>query len=273
MHVPSSGVLDEDAERLLVHPPTPRGASRVWRCWPGRGDAEVLILRTIEEARAGGARLVWHTGDGVSPLFIDELLRQYGFERTEDLEVLAFELGTDPEPELPELRVPAGVGPRPIRDQADLSRANAVEGDVFLTTTWDERDTRAYLQGPSKPEGRRVRKPPDPDDAPIVLRYLAFVQENGGEEREVVATAGAEVTGRTVRLWGAGTLAGHRGRGAYRVLVMKRCRHAHTLGATLALAKANTTSLAPILRHAGFHLIARERRYALEMASPAHPRA
>lgn len=60
--------------------------------------------------------------------------------------------------------------PRPIRDQADLRRTNAVEGDVFPTTTWDERDTRAYLQGPSKLEGRGVRKPPAPDDAPIVLR-------------------------------------------------------------------------------------------------------
>ena len=84
----------------------------------------------------------------------------------------------------------------------------------------------------------------------------------------MVATAGA-----TVRLWGAGTRAEHRGRGAYRDPVIERCRHARALGATLALAKANTASSAPILRRAGFRPVATERRYALEMAAPSDGRA
>lgn len=250
VHVPPSGVRVEDAGRLLVHLPAPRGASRVWRSRPGRTEAEALILQTIEEARAaGGTRLVWHTGDAVSPPFMDDLLPEHGFEKTEDLDVLAFELGTEAEPELPKLRVPAGV---PI-------------------TTWDERDTCAYLRGILELEGRR-RKRTGPDYLLLVLRYLASVRGTEGDGREIVATAGAEVAGETVRLWGAGTLAGHRGRGAYRALVMERCRHAHALGATLALAKANTASSAPILRTADFRPVARERRYALEMAAPARPR-
>jgi len=278
VHVPPSGILAEDAGRLLVHLPAPRGASRVWRSWPARGEAEALILRTIEEARAaGGARLVWHTGDGVSPPFMDDLLSQHGFERTEDLEVLAFELGMDPQPRLPALRVPANVRTRLVEDEADLRRANSVDASVFHGLAWDERDTRAYLEGLSKLEGRGRRRPhaPEdaPEDAPVVLRYLASVQENAGKEPEIVATAGAEVTGETVRLWGAGTRAQHRGRGAYRSLVAERCRHAHAFGATLALTKANTVSSAPILRRAGFRLIARERRHTLKLAAPTHPRA
>ncbi len=80
------------------------------------------------------------------------------------------------------------------------------------------------------------------------------------------------MTGKTARLWGAGTLPGHnRGRGAYRALVVERCRHAHALGATLALSKANTASSAPILRNAGFRTVASERRYALKIAAQVSP--
>ena len=79
------------------------------------------------------------------------------------------------------------------------------------------------------------------------------------------------MTGKTARLWGAGTLPGHRSRGAYRALVMERCRHARALGATLALTKANTASSAPILRNAGFRPVASERRYALKIAAQVSP--
>jgi hypothetical protein len=272
VHVPPSGLLVEDAERLLVHPSTPRGASRVWRSWPGREEAEALVLRTIAEARAaGGARLVWYTGQGVSPPAMDEILPRCGFGKTEDLDVLAFELGTDPRPRLPGLHVPDGVGARLIRDEADLRLANAVEADVFPNMTWDERDTRAYLQGLAKLDARGRRRSPAPEGGSIVLRYLVTFQEDGDEE--VVATAGAEVAGATGRLWGAGTRAERRGRGAYGALVIERCRRAHVLGATLALVKANTASAAPILRRAGFRLVATERRYTLEMASSPDRRA
>lgn len=272
-HIPPSGVPVEDARRLLVHLPSQRGTtSRVWRSRPDRAGAEALILQTIEETRAaGGTRLVWHTGDAVSPPFMDDLLPQHGFEKTEDLDVLAFGLGTDPEPKLPWLRVPAGVDTRLVSDEADLRHANAVEAGVFPATTWDERDTRAYLQGILELEGRGKRT--GPDSVPLVLRYVAAIQDNGVEEPKIVATAGAEVAGETVRLWGAGTLSGHRGRGAYRALVTERCRYAHALGATLALARANTASSSPILRSAGFRPVATERRYALKIAAPTDPRA
>ncbi len=268
VHVPPSGVLDKDAARLLVHLPTERGASsRVWRSRPDRAGAEALILRTIEESRAAGAtRLVWHTGDAVSPPLMDDLLPQHGFEKTEDLDVLAFELGTPREPKLPDLRFPPGVRAWLARDEPDLNRANAVEDAVSPTSPRDTADTRAYLLGLSNlvPGQRR------PDDAASpVLRYLASVQNPETEGWEDAATAGAEVAGETVRLWGAGTLPGHRGRGAYRALVVERCRHAQTLGATLALAKANTASSSPILRAAGFRRVATERRYALEMPARA----
>ena len=275
VHVPPSGVLDEDDARLLVHPPARQGTSRVWRCWPDRKGAEALILLTIEEAcSAGAARLVWHTGDAVSPPFMDGLLPQHGFEKTEDLNVLAFELGAERGPKLPELRVPAGVRAWLVTEETGLHRANAVEAAVFPTSSWDRTDTRAYLPGLSDldlREGTPIRRRPD-EAVSHVLRYLASVRNPENEGWDDAATAGAEVAGETVRLWGAGTLPGYRGRGAYRALVMERCRHAHSLGATLALAKANAASSSPILRAAGFRRVATECRYALKIAARAIPR-
>lgn len=136
-----------------------------------------------------------------------------------------------------------------------------MEGDIFPTVSWGESDTRSYLRGLSKLEGLEER--PAPKDDPLALRYLAFPR---GDGMEIIATAGAEVAGETVRLWGAGTLADHRRRGAYGALVVERCRHAHALGATLALTKANAVSSAPILLRAGFRPVARERRYAFKIA-------
>ncbi len=122
------------------------------------------------------------------------------------------------------------------------------------------------MRGLSELDARRQGRPGE-DGVACALRYLALVRSRRGEGQEIAGTAGAEVAGETVRLWGARTLPGHRGRGAYRALVVERCRHAHALGATLALTKATTASSAPILRNAGFHPVASERRYALVISA------
>ena len=270
VHIPPSGVPVEDTARLLVHGPTRWGTSRVWRSRTDRAGAEALIQRTIEEARAAGAtRLVWHTGDAVSPSLLDDFLPRHGFEKIEDLDVLAFELGTEAGLILPDLPVPNDVSARLVTDEDDLRLANAVEAGVFPASTRGEADTRAYLAGIADLPARG-RERPGEGDAPRVLRYLASVRNPVGAG-EIAATAGAEVAGETVRLWGAATLPRHRRRRAYSALVVERCRHAHALGATLALAKANTASSSPILRSAGFRTVARERRYALEIASAVDP--
>jgi hypothetical protein len=181
VHVPPSGVLVEEAGCFLVHPRARRGTSRVWRSWPDRAGAEALILHTIEETRAvGGTGLVWHTGDAVSPPFMDDALAEHGFEKTEDLDVLAFELGTDPDPKLPDLPVPHDVSTRLVRDRDDLRLANVVEASVFPASTWGEADTRAYLSGLSELDARR-QGCPGADGVACALRYLALVRSRRGE--------------------------------------------------------------------------------------------
>ena len=270
VHVPPSGVLVEDEERFLVLLPANGGASRVWRSRPERTRAGALIRQTIEEARArGGSRLVWHTGNGVSPPFMDGLLREHGFAMNEDLEVLAFEMGTGPEPVLPRLRIPPDVQVRTIEDEAGLRRAHAIEARVFPASTPAVPDVRAYLLGLDAL--RRGVIPPDLASMPRAFRCLAFVRVRPAGAWETAATAGAELSDQTLRLWGAATLPELRRRGAYRALVIERCRHAHALGATLALAKANGASSAPILRAAGFRNVAAERRYTLDLGGDGRP--
>ena len=262
VHVPVSCAVVEDGERFLVRPPGFRGTSRVWRSWPARDRAEGLVLETIEEVRAsGGERLVWHTGDAISPSFMDDLLPQHGFEKTEDLEVLAFELGDHPRPNLPRLDVPDDISVDLVRDGAGILQADTIASRIFSNSPEaTEPEIRAYLRGLEDLEHRT----PEPDDA-RTLRFLACLSDRTQGIETVVATAGAQIVDETVRLWGAGTLAEHRGRGAYSALVVQRCRFAHALGATLALTKANKTTSAPLLQNAGFRPVASERRHLLRI--------
>ncbi len=99
-----------------------------------------MIRETIEEVRAsGGGRLVRHTGDRVSPTFMNALPPRYGFERTE---VLAFELN-DPRPRLPRLDVPTAlVCAALVRDEAGIRKAHAVESRILLPNApalWNRR--------------------------------------------------------------------------------------------------------------------------------------
>src|SRR5215203_3518689 len=84
-------------------------------------------------------------------------------------------------------------------------------------------------------------------------------------ESGIVAAAGAQIAGETLRLWGAATRQTFRGRGAYGALVLERCRVGTRLGVTLALTKANISTSGPILKRAGFRPVGTERRYVLEI--------
>ena len=105
VYVPPDGVHLEDERRLLLHLPKRWGQSRVWRSSaPDEEKACELIGETIGAVRAfGGGRLVWHTGEGLSPPFMDECLARLGFETSEELHVLAFSLVDGQRSRLPRL--------------------------------------------------------------------------------------------------------------------------------------------------------------------------
>jgi hypothetical protein len=268
IHVPSEGVRIEDERRLLVHLPRRWGQSRVWRASvPDEERAQELIRETISAVRDfGGGRLVWHTGEGISPAFMDECLAKCGFETTEKLDVLAFFLGDGKESRLPRLGVPEGVTAGLVRDAEGLREALLVDSEVFSSPPPSGEEFSEYAGELERLE-LLERGEALPEGASLVLRFLALVEVDS--ERRVrtraIGAAGAQMVGKTLRLWGAATPEAFRGRGAYRALVLERCRLGRELGATLALAKANVATSGPTLERAGFRIVATERRHALEV--------
>ena len=268
IHVPSEGTRLEDERRLLVHLPRRWGQSRVWRSAAAdEAQADDLIAETIAAVRAaGGGRLIWHTGRNISPSFMDECLAKRGFETTEVLAVLAFPLVDGQGPRLPRLGVPEGVTAGLARDAAGLREALLVDSEVFSSPQPSGEEFAEYAGELEKLALRERGGSPD-EGASLVLRFLAFADvgsELGGEDvRKPMGAAGAQIVGETLRLWGAATRVVFRGRGAYRALVLERCRVGRELGATLALAKANVATSGPTLERAGFRVVATERRHTL----------
>jgi hypothetical protein len=107
------------------------------------------------------------------------------------------------------------------------------------------------------------------EDASLALRFAASTDVVSGHEgddtRRVIAAAGAQLVGKTLRSWGAATRKEFRRMGAYRALVLERCRIGMDLGATLALTKANVATSSSILKRAEFRQVGTERRHVLEI--------
>jgi hypothetical protein len=270
VHIPRGGWRIEDERRLLVHLPERWGTSRVWRSWAADEElAGDLIEETLDDVRAaGGARILWHTGDRVAPPFMDECLARHGFRTAEKLEVLAFCLVDGRERRLPRIDVPEDLSVELVRDAEVLGEALRVDSEVFRSPPPTGGEFSEYA-GELEKLRRRERGEPSKEGTSLAMRFAAYVNHSprsGGENpRGIVAAAGAQIVGETLRLWGAGTRQTFRGRGAYGALVLERCRVGRHLGATLALAKANVATSGPILKRAGFRPFSTERRHMLEI--------
>lgn len=269
VHVPGDGRCIEDERRLLVRLPERWGTSRVWRSWVADEErADDLIEETVGEVRAaGGTRILWHTGDRVAPSFMDERLARHGFRKTEELEVLAFVLADGLE-RLPRMRDPEDLSVELVRDAEALGGALLVDAEVFRSPPPTGGEFAEYA-GELEELRRRERGEPPGEGTSLAMRFVAYMNSPPGPEEEnlrrIVAAAGAQIVGETLRLWGAGTRRASRGRGAYGALVLERCRVGRRLGATLALAKANVATSGPTLKRAGFCAVGSERRHVLEI--------
>ena len=270
VHVPPDGVCTEDERRLLVHLPRPWRQSRVWRSWPPDEErAGELIEETIGAVHAaGGGKLVWHTGEGISPPFMDECLAKYGFETTEKLDVLAFFLVDGLKSRLPRLGVPEGVSAELVCDADGLRETLDVDSEVFSSPPPSGEEFAEYA-GELEKLSLLERGESLEEGASLALRFVAFAdggsERGGGDDPKTMGAAGAQLVGETLRLWGAVTREAFRGKGAYRALVLERCRLGRELGATLALAKANVATSGPTLERVGFRNVAMERRHVLEV--------
>ncbi|MDQ4129037.1 MAG: hypothetical protein M3151_14010, partial [Actinomycetota bacterium] len=140
---------------------------------------------------------MWHTGGSVAPPFMDERLAAYGFAKTEELEVLAFELGNGPGPRLPRLGTAAGISAGLARDAGVLREAHRVDSEVFLKPLPSEEEISGYA-GEIEELERRQRGEPSGAGS-LVLRFVAYMdtEREARDGREIIAAAGAEVVGET----------------------------------------------------------------------------
>ena len=217
---------------------------------------------------SGGSRILWHTGDRVAPTFMDECLAGHGFRTSEKLEILAFFLVNGQEQRLPRMSVPEDLSVELVRDAEVLREALRVDSEVFRSPPPTGEEFAEYA-GELKKLRRRERGEHSRVGASLAVRFAAYVNASppsgAGNPRYIVAAAGAQVVGETLRLWGAATRQMFRGRGAYGSLVLERCRVGRYLGATLTLTKANVATSGSILKRAGFRPVGTERRHVLEI--------
>lgn len=188
--------------------------------------------------------LFWWVVDDSRPTDLEDQLLSHGAILAEETDILAIDLGRA----LPPAVVDDRLVVQRICDEPTVRAGEMVAALAFGT------------------------EPPSDSRLPDIL---ADVEQSWRErtgfrsiaclDAQPVATGGCTVVGEVARLWGAGVVPGHRGRGAYRAILHHRLELARTLGATLALTKGRTNTSGPILRRAGFTRYGAERCYRLDV--------
>lgn len=196
----------------------------------------------------------WWIREDTQPDDLEAELKARGGMLDDAVQVLAYELGNG----LPDLG---------LSDPGAPFATGADDGELQVEVVRDERTLRAFhLVNAEVWDEHRERTPA------AIAEELAEVRQSDTDIRVVVfadsepaAAGGCGLVGQVARLWGAGTRAAFRGRGAYRLVLAERLRLAAERGATLALVKGKVDTSGPILRRAGFAGYGEERAYRLEL--------
>jgi hypothetical protein len=199
----------------------------------GSGREPEELLGDVDRIARGFGRdeVWWIVSDMTTPQGLEKALLARGGTVTERADVLALRLAGG----LPDLGVPDGVEVRRVRDERTLRDALGVESDAFRSKPVPEDRIPASL---AEIEGGLAD-----DSSGRVVAYIEGVP---------AATGGWTIAGEVCRLWGAGTAAALRRRGAYRAVLAERLRIGLRRGATLGLTHGRTDTSSPILRRLGF---------------------
>ena len=234
---PDARVFRDSRYLLSVVPGSRRQCEVHWsRCAPE--EVEELIGKVMRQVRgAGGKGLHWCVRTDTQPKDMETRLKDHGYRLDEDVDVLTWDLGTDPAPRLPPFPEQPGVTTAQVLDEASLRTSHRIASEAFGEGSPPE-EAMVTCVG----ELRQSVKTG-------VWNGTEFIAHVDGRP---VASAGVALAGKVARFWGAGALPAFRGRGAYGALVLARCRWAHAHGAELALVKARKGTSRPILLRHGF---------------------
>lgn len=206
-------------------------------------DPAEIVDHALERASAWGAsRFTFWTSSADRPDLEDELRRRRA-EHIDTVAVFARPVdGVD-------VDVPVDVTVEVVRTGEQVRDVDTVNVPVWHQLPLDEEGLQAELA--------EVTAALESRDG---FRVLARI---GGR---AVSTGGCTIGDGFVRLWGASTLEGDRGRGAYRAVLAERLRQSAAWGARTALVKGRLSTSAPILARAGFTHYGDERAYRLTPA-------
>lgn len=243
--VPEGSRVAEGELTIIQRPAWVGGHVAVERTPRGRAAAQ-LVDEAVAVAREwGDVALEWALADRDDPTVAAELEAR-GATVIERLDVLARPLPADPAPSAP------GVSTRRVASREDVIAIGAINAAVWGNALPSEERIAQVLE-----EERRGAA-----DG-TGFRVLATL------DGDVVSTGGVTLApgprGTVARLWGAATLEGARGRGAYLAVLAERLRLSAEHGATLALVKGRIATSAPILARAGFRRVGGERRFRLPL--------
>jgi hypothetical protein len=208
---------------------------RRFQCDGDRAEATIDdILGRVKTA--GGDGLRWVVNSRSLPADLDERLLGRGFTKLAAAETLYLVLGPKGEPPLRNPKSAGAITSREVFSDEEIDQftvlGQRIFGDPAPPPDYQERfrgEVRRYIESTGHSE-----------------LFLSF------EGAVPVARGGLSVTGVVGRLWSAGVLSEHRGKGAYMALTVQRCKSAVDQGAEIALTHAKVGTSGPILKAHGF---------------------
>lgn len=242
-------------ERIQVSHPPDAGYGIVHVTHAPADAPETLVsdvLARLKRDERDGAR--WWVSPLTEPPTLEAELEARGAELAEAVNILTWDLGSEPEPRLPACGDISRVQTELASGVEALRQMHAVDIAVWggpMPSAEELAQEAAQIEHAER-GGTRTE-----------FQYVATV------DGRPVAAAGFTLAGRVARFWGAGTLPEARHTGAYRALVAARCRDAFARGARAVLTKAKDETSSPILLRAGFRALGQERCYVLRWGEAA----
>lgn len=239
--VPDGAPHVRTAEYLVVAYPEHFVTPTAARVLGSDRPAGELVDEVADVVRGWGReRLWWRLSDTTRPASLEAEVVARGARLADRMDVLALPLG--PGRSLPDLQVPADVQVEAVVDERTVRDALVVGADAF---------------GAEEPSADQVATALADVEQGLAAgtsgRWVASV------DGQPAATGGFTLADGVCRLWGGGTRATLRGRGAYRAVLAARLVAARDAGATLALTHGVVETSSPILRRAGFTRYGEER--------------
>jgi hypothetical protein len=201
-----------------------------------------VIDEVLEHVREWERPEVYWWISSTSPSATEAALLSRGATIAETVDVLAYDMSRA----LPGVDIPPDVHVELVRDERAFRAAGEVQSEV-----WDV----------PYPDAARLARALHDVQAELAersgFRVVSWIDD------QPVAYGGCSLVDGVARLWGAGTRAAWRHRGAYRAVLAERLRLARDFGARLALVKGRVETSAPILQRVGFKSYGEERCYRL----------